>query len=83
MALAIEQYGRVYREAYGVPVVNLRIFRCFGPDEDADRPDAGIVARFIAPRSTASRRSSSATASRRATSSTSTTSSPPSWPRSR
>ncbi len=47
MALAMEQYGRVYREAYGVPVVNLRIFRCFGPDEDADRPDAGIVAKLI------------------------------------
>jgi UDP-N-acetylglucosamine 4-epimerase len=47
MALAMEQYGRVYREAYGVPVVNLRIFRCFGPDEDAERPDAGIVAKFI------------------------------------
>jgi UDP-N-acetylglucosamine/UDP-N-acetyl-alpha-D-glucosaminouronate 4-epimerase len=47
MALAMEQYGRVYREAYGVPVVNLRIFRVFGPDEDADRPDAGIVARFV------------------------------------
>jgi UDP-glucose 4-epimerase len=47
MALAMEQYGRVYREAYGVPVVNLRIFRCFGPDEDADRPDAGIVSKFV------------------------------------
>ncbi|HEY2745808.1 MAG TPA: NAD-dependent epimerase/dehydratase family protein [Polyangia bacterium] len=47
MALAMEQYGRVYREAYGVPVVNLRIFRCFGPDEDAERGDAGIVAKFI------------------------------------
>ena len=46
MALAMEQYGRVYREAYGVPVVNLRIFRCFGPDEDADRTDAGIVAKL-------------------------------------
>jgi UDP-glucose 4-epimerase len=41
MALAMEQYGRVYREAHGVPVVNLRIFRCFGPD------DAGIVAKLI------------------------------------
>ena len=47
MALAMEQYGRVYREAYGVPVVNLRIFRCFGPDEDVERQDAGIVAKFI------------------------------------
>ena len=47
MALAMEQYGRVYREAYGVPVVNLRIFRCFGPDEDADRADAGIVAKLV------------------------------------
>jgi nucleoside-diphosphate-sugar epimerase len=47
MALAMEQYGRVYRETYGVPVVNLRIFRVFGPDEDADRDDAGIVARFV------------------------------------
>lgn len=48
MALAMEQYGRVYRETYGVPVVNLRIFRVFGPDEDADRSDAGIVAKLIA-----------------------------------
>jgi len=47
MALAMEQYGRVYRETYGVPVVNLRIFRVFGPDEDADRADAGIVAKLI------------------------------------
>src|SRR3989440_922330 len=47
MALAMEQYGRVYREAYGVPVVNLRIFRVFGPDEDWDRGDAGLVAKFI------------------------------------
>ena len=47
MALAMEQYGRVYREAYGVPVVNLRIFRVFGPDEDVERPDAGIVAKLI------------------------------------
>ena len=47
MALAMEQYGRIYRETHGVPVVNLRIFRVFGPEEDAERPDAGIVARFI------------------------------------
>lgn len=47
MSLAMEQYGRVYRETYGVPVVNLRIFRVFGPDEDADRGDAGIIAKFI------------------------------------
>jgi nucleoside-diphosphate-sugar epimerase len=48
MALAMEQYGRVYRESFGVPVVNLRIFRVFGPDEEAERSDAGIVAKFIA-----------------------------------
>ena len=47
MALAMEQYGRVYREAFGVPVVNLRIFRVFGPDEDAERDDAGMVAKLI------------------------------------
>ena len=47
MALAMEQYGRVYRENYGVPVVNLRIFRVFGPDEDAERDDAGLVAKLI------------------------------------
>ena len=47
MALAMEQYGRVYREAFGVPVVNLRIFRVFGPDEDAERDDAGLVAKLI------------------------------------
>jgi UDP-glucose 4-epimerase len=48
MALAMEQYGRVYRETYGVPVVNLRLFRVFGPGEDSTRPDAGIVAKLIA-----------------------------------
>ncbi len=48
MALAMEHYGRVYREAHGVSVVNLRIFRCFGPDEDPQRSDAGIVAKLIA-----------------------------------
>lgn len=47
MALAAEQYGRVYHEAYGVPVFNLRIFRTFGPDEDPDRPDASVVAKLI------------------------------------
>jgi nucleoside-diphosphate-sugar epimerase len=47
MALAMEHYGRVYRETFGVPVVNLRIFRVFGPDEDVDRPDAGIVAKLV------------------------------------
>jgi UDP-glucose 4-epimerase len=47
MALAAEQYGRVYREAYGVLVTNLRIFRTFGPDEDAEKANASIVARFI------------------------------------
>ena len=47
MALAMEHYGRVFREAYGVPVVNLRIFRCFGPDEDVERSDAGIVAKLV------------------------------------
>jgi UDP-glucose 4-epimerase len=48
MALAMEHYGRVYRETYGVAVVNLRIFRVFGPDEDAAGPDAGIVAKLVA-----------------------------------
>jgi dTDP-D-glucose 4,6-dehydratase len=47
MALAAEQYGRVYREAYGVLVTNLRIFRTFGPDEDVEKTNASIVARFI------------------------------------
>jgi nucleoside-diphosphate-sugar epimerase len=45
--LAVEQYGRVYRENYGVPVAMLRIFRTFGPDEDPHHPDAGVVARFV------------------------------------
>jgi UDP-glucose 4-epimerase len=47
MALAMEHYGRVYREVYNVPVVNLRIFRVFGPDEDETRHDAGIVAQLV------------------------------------
>ena len=47
IALAAEHYGRVYREAYGVPVTCLRIFRTFGPDEDPERADASVVARFI------------------------------------
>jgi nucleoside-diphosphate-sugar epimerase len=47
MALAAENYGRVFREAYGVPVTNLRIFRTFGPDEDPERADSSIVAKLI------------------------------------
>jgi nucleoside-diphosphate-sugar epimerase len=47
MALAAEHYGRVHRDLYGLHVTMLRLFRTFGPDEDADRPDASVVARFI------------------------------------
>jgi nucleoside-diphosphate-sugar epimerase len=47
MALSAEAYGRVYREAFGVPVTTLRLFRTFGPEEDGDRPDASVVARFV------------------------------------
>ena len=47
MALAAESYGRVYREAYGVQVINLRIFRTFGAYEDPERPDSSVVSRFI------------------------------------
>jgi UDP-glucose 4-epimerase len=47
MALAAEQYGRVYRDHHGLHVTMLRVFRTYGPDEDADRPDASVVARFI------------------------------------
>lgn len=47
MALAAESYGRVFREAHGVPVTSLRLFRTFGPDEDAERADASVVARFV------------------------------------
>jgi nucleoside-diphosphate-sugar epimerase len=46
-AAAVEQYGRVFHDLYGLRVINLRIFRTFGAEEDADRPDAGVVARFI------------------------------------
>jgi UDP-glucose 4-epimerase len=46
-ATAVEQYGRVFHDLYGLPVTNLRIFRTFGPEEDPERPDAGVVARFI------------------------------------
>jgi UDP-glucose 4-epimerase len=47
MALAMEHYGRVYREAHNLPVISLRIFRVFGPDEDETRHDAGIVTQLI------------------------------------
>jgi len=47
MALSIEHYGRIYRELYGVHVTCLRLFRCFGPEEEADRSDASVVARFV------------------------------------
>jgi nucleoside-diphosphate-sugar epimerase len=47
MALASEQYGRVYRETWGVQVTNLRIFRTFGPDEDPERADSSVVAKLI------------------------------------
>jgi UDP-glucose 4-epimerase len=46
LALAVEQFGRVFHHNYGVPVVNLRVFRVFGPEEELDRIDAGVVARF-------------------------------------
>jgi UDP-glucose 4-epimerase len=47
MALAVEHFGRVYRETWGVPATVLRLFRTFGADEDAERPDASVVARFL------------------------------------
>jgi UDP-glucose 4-epimerase len=47
MSLAAEQLGRVYRDMHGVPVTSLRLFRTFGPDEDADRAEASVVARFV------------------------------------
>lgn len=47
MALTVEHYGRVYREVHGVQATCLRLFRTFGPEEEADRSDASVVARFI------------------------------------
>jgi UDP-glucose 4-epimerase len=47
MALAIEHLGRVYRDNHGISATCLRLFRVFGPEERADRPDASAVAKFI------------------------------------
>jgi nucleoside-diphosphate-sugar epimerase len=47
MALTVEHYGRVYREVHGVHATCLRLYRTFGPDEEIDRSDASVVARFI------------------------------------
>jgi UDP-N-acetylglucosamine/UDP-N-acetyl-alpha-D-glucosaminouronate 4-epimerase len=47
MALTVEHYGRIYREVHGVFATCLRLFRTFGPEEEADRSDASVVARFI------------------------------------
>ena len=47
MALAVEHFSRVYREVHGVHAACLRLFRTFGPEEEADRSDASVVARFI------------------------------------
>jgi UDP-glucose 4-epimerase len=46
-ALALEHYGRVYLESFGVPTVALRLFRVFGPEEDMERPDSPVVPRFV------------------------------------
>jgi UDP-glucose 4-epimerase len=46
-ALAAEQYGLVYRDAFDLPVNRLRIFRTFGPEEDAEHAGSSVVARFI------------------------------------
>jgi nucleoside-diphosphate-sugar epimerase len=45
--LALEQYGRVFHELYDLSVTSLRLFRTFGPEEDADRSDSSVAARFI------------------------------------
>jgi nucleoside-diphosphate-sugar epimerase len=47
IALTVEHYGRIYRELHGVQATCLRLFRTFGPEEEADRSDASVVARFI------------------------------------
>jgi nucleoside-diphosphate-sugar epimerase len=46
-SLAVEHYGRVYRELHGVPATCMRLFRTFGPGEDADRAEASVVAKFV------------------------------------
>jgi UDP-glucose 4-epimerase len=47
IALTIESFGRLYNEIYGVPVMSLRLFRVFGPEEEPERPDSSVVAKFV------------------------------------
>jgi UDP-glucose 4-epimerase len=47
IAQVVEGWGRVYRELHGVPVMTLRLFRVFGPEEEPESAGASVVARFV------------------------------------
>jgi UDP-N-acetylglucosamine 4-epimerase len=42
-----EEYGRLYRDLYGLPAVGLRYFNVFGRRQDPDGPYAAVIPRFV------------------------------------
>ena len=71
--LAGEHYCLAFYESYGLPVAVVRYSNVYGAGQRPDNPYCGVVAKFFARPTPASRSRSTATASRRATSRTSTT----------
>jgi nucleoside-diphosphate-sugar epimerase len=44
---AAEQYAQLFHRLYALPIVTLRYFNVFGPRQDYDSPNTGVVARFF------------------------------------
>jgi nucleoside-diphosphate-sugar epimerase len=42
-----EQYGRLFTELYGFPVVTTRYFNVFGPRQDPSSPYSGVISIFL------------------------------------
>jgi len=45
--LAMEQAGRLYADAYGLPVASLRLFNVYGPRQSPDSPYAAAIPTFV------------------------------------
>lgn len=41
-----ERYGQLFHQLYGLPVVALRYFNVFGPQQSFNSPYSGVIARF-------------------------------------
>jgi nucleoside-diphosphate-sugar epimerase len=43
---ALERYGRLFHQLYGMETVSLRYFNIFGPRQSFDSPYSGVIAKF-------------------------------------